>query len=75
MQNVMFTMSRFIAFTHHKKNMTVVYILDGLQGLGIGKPYGSIGGFFVGVSYKELKSAKRKRSQFLRNCFTPIIKL
>lgn len=24
MQNVMFTMSRFIAFTHHKKNMTVV---------------------------------------------------
>lgn len=46
MQIIMFITSRLIAFTHHKKNMIVVYILDRHQGLGIIKPYGS-GRLFV----------------------------
>ena len=40
-------MSRFIAFTHHKKNMTVVCILDRYQGLGISKSYESVWVVFV----------------------------
>lgn len=43
MQIIMFITSRWIAFTHHKKNMIVVYILDRHQGLDIIKPYGSGG--------------------------------